>query len=320
MEAGFRTEKFEDTTRKRPVLIDWWYPVTGQSAKKFDYGLGKGMVVESGNIDEGVFPLVVLSHGAMGAARNYSWIAEALAREGYIVAGVSHFGESYIYGPETVDPSAVLRSWERPLDVSAALSYIENESIFSASIDLRRIGFIGHSSGGATAMHLAGVLFDGNRIAEYCASAESEGDRGCDYALSPGSVPSRAKSEPSGKIYTDSRIRAFVALDPALGPGFYDYSMVDPDLKTLVVGSVENDFLPFRHHAERIATGLPNAQSHWLSNGEGHFIYLNECESGLEANGVPLCIDREGISRRVVHGKLKILIHDFFNRSLGKRD
>jgi len=236
------------------------------------------------------------------------------------LAGVSHFGESYIYGPETVDPSAVLRSWERPLDVSATLSYIENQSIFSASIDLRRIGFIGHSSGGATAIHLAGVLFDGNRIAEYCASAESEGDRGCHYALSPDSVPSRANSEPPAKIYTDSRIRAFVALDPALGPGFYDYSKVDPNLKTLVVGSVENDFLPFRHHAERIATGLPNAQSHWLSNGEGHFIYLNECESDLEANGVPLCIDREGISRGAVHGKLKILIHDFFDRSLGKRN
>jgi predicted dienelactone hydrolase len=141
MEAGFTVEKFEDPTRERPVLIDWWYPVDGQPASRFDYGLGEGMVVESGEIEDGTFSLIVLSHGAMGAARNYSWIAEALARQGYVVAGVSHFGESYVYGPDTVDPAAVLRHWERPLDISAALSFIENQSIFSASIDMQHIGF-----------------------------------------------------------------------------------------------------------------------------------------------------------------------------------
>jgi len=320
MEAGFQTEQFEDSARKRSVLIDWWYPVEGQLASPFNYGLGRGQVVESGNIAKGTFPLVVLSHGAMGAARNYSWIAEALARAGYVVAGISHFGESYAHGPDTVDPSAVLRSWERSLDVSAALSYAESRSIFSESIDMHRIGFIGHSSGGATAINLAGVLFDGRRIAEYCISPESVGDRGCDYARSSTTGATDSNSQPRGKSYKDRRITAFVALDPALGPGFFDYSSVDPTVKMLVVGSVENDFLPFRHHAERIANEFPNAQSHWLSKGESHFIYLNECDMDLEANGVPLCIDRQGVSRQAVHDNLNILIRGFFNGSFGIRD
>lgn len=317
MEVGFNLERFEDEPRERPILIDWWYPVDGQAASDMDYGLGHGKVVEAGAVATGTFPLVVLSHGAMGAARNYSWIAEALARHGYIVAGVSHFGESYVYGPEAIDPSAVLRPWERPLDISAALSFIEKQGLLSASIDMQRVGFLGHSSGGATALQLAGAVFDGKLIAEYCATANSAGDRGCDYdSLSAKADPSKTSSTRAPQSYAEPRILAFVALDPALGPGFDDYEKVDPNLKTLVVGSVDNDFLPFRHHAERIAAGLPNVQTHWLSNGEGHFVYLNECESDLEANGVSLCNDRQGVSRQAVHNELKTLIRDFFDLGL----
>ncbi len=316
MEAGFQTETFKDADRDRPVLIDWWYPVANQKTYAYDYGLGRGRVVVSGTVALGKFPLVVLSHGAMGAARNYSWIAESLARSGIIVAGISHFGESYMYGDETVDPTSVLDSWERPLDISAALTYIENKSALSSSVDLTKAGFIGHSSGGATAMYLAGVLFDQQLITEYCASSQSTGDRGCDYARSTPAGEIGKNLEEGVKSYVDPRLKTFIVLDPALGPGFFDYTGVDPKLKILIVGSVQNDFLPFQHHAEKYAKNLPNAKHHWLNKGEGHFIYLNECESELKANGVPLCIDRSGVSRSDVHEELKSVIYRFLQQNL----
>ena len=120
--------------------------------------------------------------------------------------------------------------------------------------------------------------------------------------------------------YADTRIRAFITLDPALGPGFFDYSGVDPTLNMLIVGSVENDFLPFQHHAARFAERFPNAESHWLTEGEGHFVYLNECDSDIEANGVPLCIDRAGVSRAAVHKALRGLILRFLDHSLEGRE
>lgn len=314
MEAGFSVEIFEDTNRDRPVFVDLWYPVRDQTPQSYDYGLGTGSVVESGRIADGKFPLIILSHGAMGAARNYSWIAEALARSGYIVAGVSHYGESYIHGADTVDHAAVLRSWERALDISATISHMEKKSSLSASVDTKQIGFIGHSSGGATGLQLAGVLFDGQKMIDYCNSPSSTGDKGCDYAA--GAIVDR-DLDLEGEDYRDERIQAFVILDPALGPGFSDFSGVSPVSRILIVGSVENDFLPFRHHAERIAKTLPNASSHWLAKGEGHFIYLNSCDSDLEANGVPLCKDREGVSREETHHNLRALIGDHFNTSFG---
>lgn len=316
-EAGFQLDTFEDTKRNRPVAIDWWYPVENQPAEFFDYGFGQGTVVEAGSIAPGNFPLIVFSHGALGAARNYSWLAETLARKGYVVAGVSHFGESYVHGPQTVDPEAVLQSWERPLDISAAITYILSHSRFAQSINAHQIGFIGHSSGGATAMSLAGVLFDGNKIAKYCDSNMATNDRGCDYADAANEDEAKPDQQavPAIQSYADPRIQVLVALDPALGPGFFDYSKVDPALELLIVGSVDNDFLPFKHHAKAIAASLPNANTHWLKQGAGHFVYLNECTQDLKANGVPLCVDRTGASRSAIHAELRGVTLQFLDNS-----
>lgn len=318
VEAGFRLESFEDSARARPIMLDWWYPVDDQPAEEFDYGLGRGQVVEAGAIAQGSFPLVLLSHGALGSARNYSWIAEHLARNGYLVAGVSHFGESYVYGAETIDPASVLRWWERPLDISAALSFILSDSVFAASADSKRIGFLGHSSGGATAISLAGALFDSGQMANYCTTAAARADRGCDYArLENGTVtaePTVRSKHPSAKSYADTRIQTFVALDPALGPGFVNFAAIDPELNMLLIGSAQNDFLPFAQHAKRLSHSLPSVTTHWLTNGEGHFVYLNECDLDLAANGVPLCKDRAGVSRKATHSKLSGAILQFFDQ------
>ena len=115
-----------DLARGRPVIIDIWYPAP-QTAREtpHDYGLGRGRVAEHAlPAGGGLHPMIVLSHGAFRTARNYSWIGEYLAGNGYLVAGVSHFGESPVYGPETVDPASAFRPWLRPQDCSFALDYV----------------------------------------------------------------------------------------------------------------------------------------------------------------------------------------------------
>ncbi|MFK7915274.1 MAG: alpha/beta hydrolase family protein [Pseudomonadales bacterium] len=317
-ESGFQLETFTDSRRDRPVLIDWWYPVEQASASAFNYGLGAGRVVEAGTVAKGPFPLILLSHGALGAARNYSWIAEALARSGYIVAGVSHYGESYVFGAGTVDPQAVLRHWERPADISAAIDHITSASGFRHAIDPQRIGFLGHSSGGATALQLAGARLDSQQMGSYCASPRSASDRGCDYAdgVDDAIEPTDRMAPSPQQSYQDDRLRAFVALDPALGPAFNDYSMIPADLPILLIASTDNDFLPFEHYAEVIAKGLPQAQTHWLGAGEGHFVYLNQCQRDIAANGVALCRDRPGVSRSATHQTLQQHIIAFFRNAL----
>ena len=169
---------------------------------------------------------------------------------------------------------------------------------------------------------------------DYCASEDAREDRGCQYAtrMPPGAAPRRAvepeeappeaaspeaaSPEAAGHSYRDERIRAVVALDPALGPGHDALSLSRVQVPVHIVGSVENDLLPFAHHAGRYARLIPDAFLTPLAHGEGHFVYLNECSSDLEAQGVPLCRDREGARRSTVHARLEETIATFLSEHL----
>jgi predicted dienelactone hydrolase len=174
---------------------------------------------------------------------------------------------------------------------------------------------MGHSSGGATAIALAGGVFDPAAMASYCASEEAREDRGCAYGRQP-SGPPRPAANLEPVSHRDPRVRAAVALDPALGPGFAAHSLAEISIPVLVVGAVDNDFLPFDAHAGRYARLIPGCSFTRLSSGEGHFIYLNECESDLEAIGVPLCRDRADVDRGAVHSALEPVIRSFFDSNL----
>lgn len=311
--AGYRQFKWTDEFRARPVWADVWYPANPATPESpIVYGLGRGTASRDATIAEGRFPIVLLSHGAGGSARDYPWIGEYLARGGFVVLGVSHFGESWVYGPETIDPVAVTRLWLRPKDCSFALDKLLVHPDFADHVDPAKIAALGHSSGGATVIMLAGAIFDATSLRAYCASGDSTGDHGCDYAktLTLDTPPEASAS------YSDKRIKVIVALDPAAGPGFSDESLAKVAVSTLIVGAVENDFLPFEHHASRIAKRIPNASLIELANGEGHFVYLASCTAPIEANGIPLCKDRDGVDREAVHAMLAPKIASFLKSAL----
>ena len=108
--TAVRTHQYQlrDAARDRPVWIDVWSPVPDAAAPA-------------------TFPVIVMSHGAMGSARGHSRLASELAARGFVVAGVSHYRESWIYGPTTIDRAAVLRLWDRPPDLSFALDSLPQD-------------------------------------------------------------------------------------------------------------------------------------------------------------------------------------------------
>ena len=114
----------------------------------------------------------------------------------------------------------------------------------------------------------------------------------------------------------DSRVRAVVLLDPAVGPGFDSPGLASVKAPALVVGSVSNDFMPFALNGQRYAQFLPNAEAIRLDSDEGHFVYLDECSLPVEAMGVRICSDRPGVKRGDVHQRLGGLVVDFFTRQL----
>ncbi len=309
--AGYEVLRVVDKASGRPIHLDVWYPTDGQLEKRHDYGISTGSVASGLPIAEGEFPLVLLSHGAMGAASNYSWLAEHLARRGYVVLGVSHFGESMVFGQDSVDPGSVARFGDRTRDLGFALDFFVSQSSYAGHVDSDRIGALGHSSGGASVVMLAGARFSAESLAAHCASAAAASDKGCWY---PVGDPGRLRGQ--APVPSKQPIRAVVAIDPAVGPGFDKSGLAHVTAPTLVIGSVENDFLPFAFHAARYAELLPHVESVALDSGEGHFVYLDECEVPIEVMGVPLCSDREGVDRSAVHARLVSIIEGFLAENL----
>jgi predicted dienelactone hydrolase len=292
-----------------------WYPASSAATERdHTYGLGAGRVAQDAECAQGLFPLLILSHGAFGTARGYGWISEDLARHGYVVCGVSHFGESPLYGPETIDPLSVLDVTPRVHDCSFAIDHTVAVSPLRDHVDPERIGALGHSSGGATAVALAGGVFDPAAMRRYCGSSEAGDDLGCAYGRGRDAGSAPAAQTPRSLL--DPRVRAAVALDPALGPGFVADSLATVSIPFHVVGAVENDFLPFEAHAARYARLIPGCALTRLEDGEGHFVFLNVCDSDIEANGLPLCRDREGVDREAVHHRLQPVVRTFFDEYL----
>jgi predicted dienelactone hydrolase len=308
--AGYQSQRIVDERRSRPIHLDLWYPAQ-QPEREHPYGLGSGRVAHGAPIAPGRFPIALLSHGAMGTASNYSWLAEHLARRGLAVAGVSHFAESPVFGLDTIEPTSVGRFGDRTRDLITALEFAIERSPLAAALDPERIAAIGHSSGGASVLMLAGAEFSAAELAAYCRSSAAEADKGCSYAKdaapeSPAHVP----------VPSPHRIAAIVAMDPAVGPGFSERGLRAIAAPTLVIGSVHNDFLPYPFHAGRIAAQVSGAEVVRLDAGEGHFVYLDACSVPLEAMGVPLFRDRPGVDRNAVHERLAIAIAIFLARHL----
>jgi len=316
--VGHAMRRFVDETRQRPILVDAWYPA-GPSAheEEHDYGLGRGRVAEGASPAEGRHPVVVLSHGAFGAASNYSWIAEYLAGAGWCVAGVSHFGESFMHGVDTIDPACAAQPWLRPPDCTIALDRLLVDPQLGPVIDDGRVAALGHSSGGATAIALGGAVYDPDAMQDYCDADRRRADRGCDYARA--APPLRAAPDAARRSYRDRRVRAVVALDPALGPGFRAEALAAVEVPVLIVAATDNDFLPYAAHGAHYAASIPGASLHRLDGGEGHFAFLDVCDSDREANGVALCRDRPGVDRRAVHAAVARLVATFLERRVGER-
>lgn len=290
-----------DHQRQRPVKITVWYPAQ-TSCKNVSICLAQQTILQKA---------VVFSHGAMGAAKGYSWIGKMFAAQGYVTVGVNHYGESWIYGPEHVNPAAALQFWERPLDISFVLDVLQSNQlvaakttpkrIFNQPIQWDQIIAVGHSSGGATMLSMAGSKLDFNDAARYCATTAANFDRSCHYLKFQTEANTRGYNP--AQDFADSRIKSVIALDPALGHAATTTSLHAIKVPVLIIGSSQNDFLPYDRHAGYYAATIPAATNLVFSQGEGHFVYLDRCKHAYQAMGVALCTDRPGIDRTQVHKK-----------------
>src|SRR4051812_4848761 len=152
---GERTLQFKDSIRNRPVMTEVWYP-TSDTLKGSDKAFSpfiRSYTVRNGKLPQGRLPLIIISHGTGGGRLTLEWLAQALVQNGFIVAAVDHWGNTY----DNKIPIEFLKPWERPQDISFAITSLLRDTAFKTAIDEQRIGAAGFSYGGYTVVALAGA-------------------------------------------------------------------------------------------------------------------------------------------------------------------
>ena len=214
--------------------------------------------------------LIMLSHGAGGSELGHSRLAEALARDGYLVAALRHPGDNWT--DSSLLEKSPERYWtERPLQVSHVLDALLRDPKWKDRIarDARgpRIGALGHSAGGYTVLALAGGEPDPARLARHCREEGAQDPVFCSMGR-----PSHAAAPPQA-VLKDARVRAVVALAP-VGVVFTAQSLAAIQVPTAIYEAESDRFLVPRFHAEWIAGNMPRAELHRVPNA-WHFAFMD---------------------------------------------
>jgi predicted dienelactone hydrolase len=170
--VGHDTISIPDPSTGKTITADLWYPAADGATGTFArYSLlptayfDSKVAIEDAPISSaGAFPFVVYSHGSGGQSFVASFLTEDLASHGYVVLSANHDGNTAANQLVGNSVSQDVNDFLRPNVVKAEIDWALAQSSGKASaypalkgaIDEARIGLVGHSYGGYTALATAG--------------------------------------------------------------------------------------------------------------------------------------------------------------------
>ncbi len=292
--------------RARPIAASIWYPAANPTYRA---PVGDGPIFDptfafiGPAVAEGEHPLVLLSHGSGGNSDSLGWLTSGLVAEGAIVLAVNHPGS-------TSGDSSPRRSTDldaRANDLSAALDMVLSDPAFSPFIDESRVGVVGFSLGGTTALGLGGVRFNGEVQDENCATGPEAAD--CVF-FRLGDV--RFADYPGYHADArDPRIIRAVIVDPGFGGSADPESLQDALAGMTLINLGDADRLgavDVGPDGNNLAEHLPDATYVEIAPAN-HFTFLGTCKPHAadliqEDGDDPICTDPEDTDRAAVHGQL----------------
>ena len=264
-----------------------WYPA--DQSEKLVAALGNPVwepiqVAPEAEPLPGKRPLVILSHGMFGNARNQAWLAEGLVARGFIVAAIDHPGTSTF----NRDPDQRRALWERPRDISRGLDALLSDPRVGPLIDKNRIYMAGHSLGGFTAVALAGGRINPAQIDAFCGTHAT--DAAC-VAFTNWQVARTHEDRIAiAQDLSDPRLRAFAVLDPGGTPSFSKESLAAIGRPLIVYGAPLGGHLDLNVEARALVAGLPPSRVVYREPANlSHFDFLGLCT----ANGFSILKEEE---------------------------
>lgn len=310
-------------SKERGVDLDVtvWYPAQagGEKVMLGDSVFFTGTpAMRDASILEGKFPLILLSHGAglAGNAQAMSWIATALASQGFVIAAPTHPGNT----GKNKSAAETMKLWLRPADLTETLNTIEKEDFFQDHLDQGKIGTLGLSMGGNTALAIAGARIDPKLLSAYCDTYQLNASL-CWWVKHSGVDLHAMDLQPAGRDNRDERIRFAMAIDPGLSDIFDPKSFAGIKIPVDIINLGPREKIPVTAQASGIAKAISNAR-YTVMEDASHFSMFGECKPGardlLKSEKIddPLCDDGGRRSRAEIHTQLIDLVTRAFERTL----
>ncbi len=315
--VGFTTGTTYSEERQRNIKFHIWYPAKPDGRRVTIGGNGVFYGTPAGRnapAAAGMFPVVIISHGAGGNAGQFGWIAAALAAEGYVVVLPNHPGTT----SRNASAKAAVRVWERPRDISVVIDTLNSAPENYPFADTTRITALGFSAGGYTAMAVSGARVDPAALQGFC----DDGDHGmsdCAFLARAGIDLHAMDLSPAAQDLRDPRIQAAIIIDPGIIETLTADSLSEIDIPMLLINLGAEDTIPAGVYARAAAAIIPDAE-YVIVPDAIHFSFLAQCKDRgatilrKEGETDPLCDDAGGRTRSAIHTELKGIITDYLKR------
>ncbi|WP_379063597.1 alpha/beta hydrolase family protein [Mesorhizobium sp. UC22_110] len=292
-----------------PFDVMVWYPTdapqTPWQAGPFTIDASRDAPVAA----QGRFPVVLFSHGSGGTPLGHRGLASSLARKGFVVVAPAHLGDTATRA--RFEKQAQIFT-ARPRQALEALQAALQDERLAGHVDPARIGMIGYSAGGYTALALAGARLDATAASTYCSGA-GQGDIGsCGPAQD--SVVDAIRQLRSARLATEPRLKALVLMDP-LSIVFDRVSLKEISLPIFLLRPEDDAYMNASHNALALAKGLSFPPQETVVPGR-HFVFIDPCPQELAAEAPLICNDEPSVDRAAVHEKFESEIAAFLEKKL----
>ncbi|MBW4548083.1 MAG: alpha/beta hydrolase [Symplocastrum torsivum CPER-KK1] len=253
----------------------------------------------------GLAPVIVISHGLGSDRQTFAYLAAHLASYGFAVAVPEHPGsnaeqvQALINGlvSEVASPQELI---DRPLDIKFLLDELKRS--YGGQLNLQRVGVLGQSFGGYTALALAGSEINFEQLQQDCGLENNSLNL---------SLLLQCRAEellPAQYDLQDKRVTAAIAINPVGSTifGQSQFSQINIPLM-LVAGS-----------ADTVAPALPEQIQPftWLTTPNKYLVLLEDAThfSTLAAStgSVPVPPQVIGLAPEVAQEYMKALSVAFF--------
>jgi predicted dienelactone hydrolase len=262
-------------------------------------------------------PVVVISHGLGSDRISFQYLAKHLASYGFAVAVPEHPGsnaqqiQNLVTGRtnELAEPAEFIN---RPLDIKDLLDYLTKLSTtdpaYQGQLDLQRVGVIGQSFGGYTALALAGAGINFAQLENDC-QLENE-----TWNLSL-LLQCRARGlERNQYNFGDPRIKAAIAINPIVSSILGDTNLSQIQIPVMLIAGSADTVAPALLEQIEPFTWLtsPNKYLVLMNNGT-HFSTIEESPQSLFLPPAEAIGPEPALARRYISGLSLAFMESYLN-------